>query len=146
MADGPADSTEVAKGATDPLLAAVGSRILAVRLSKGIGVTEAAAAARMNKGHWWRIEAGEHNLSLKVLARVATALNTDMSDLLSGVTVFSDGPRKSSGPMRKRAAERDHGSGAPETTPPQSEARPMRESTALRTATSTEPAGDGSEA
>lgn len=74
----------------DPLLVAIGKRIHDVRMAKELGVTETAAAAGMQKGHLWRVEAGQHNLSVKVLARLAAALDTTMGDLLDGVPVEMD--------------------------------------------------------
>lgn len=87
MAEADSDSRE-RKGAQDPdpLLAAIGKRLREVRTSRHLGVTEAATRAGMKKGHLWRVEAGQHNLSVKVLARLAVALDTTMSDLLAGVS------------------------------------------------------------
>ncbi len=69
----------------DPLLVALGARIREVRISKGHGVTETAAAAKLGKGHLWRIEAGGQNISVKILARIAVALGAKLTDLVAGV-------------------------------------------------------------
>lgn len=74
----------------DPLLVAIGSRIREVRGLKGRGVTEAATLAGLGKGHLWRIEAGKQNFSVKILARIATALDVTLSGLMDGVTPAGD--------------------------------------------------------
>lgn len=63
----------------------MGRRIRQIRETKGRGVTGTATAAQTKKGFIWRVEAGQQNLSVKTLSRIAVALETTMADLLKGV-------------------------------------------------------------
>ena len=87
MEEPAADSTIRKVGSEEPLLAAVGRRIQQVRKQKKRGVTQTADAAGLKKGHLWRIEAGQHAVTITTLARLAVALDTTMSNLLRGVVV-----------------------------------------------------------
>lgn len=103
------DSTNTgAAEEADPLLAAIGRRIREVREAKDRGVTETADAAGIKKGHLWRAEAGQHNMTVRTLSRIATALDTTMSTLLHGVG------RPKARQAVKRSTVRDDGGPAPQ--------------------------------
>lgn len=98
MDDEANDSAKPAKvtKALEPTLEAMGRRIRAVRESRELGLIETAKAAGIGKGFLWRIEAGQQNVSIMTLARLASAIGTTMADLLDGVVVTraGEGPGK----------------------------------------------------
>lgn len=63
----------------------VGERIRSIRLSMNMGQAECARAAGVDKSSMWRLEKGEQNVSLDLLARVALALEVGMDELVVGV-------------------------------------------------------------
>lgn len=77
------DSREGAE--VDPLLAAVGARVRAARTAAGLSLVDAARGSGISKDYLWRLEQGRQAVTVKALAGVATALNTAMSDLLTGL-------------------------------------------------------------
>jgi transcriptional regulator with XRE-family HTH domain len=69
----------------DLLLETVGRRIKTRRLHLSLTQEEFAIKAGFLKQYANRLEAGQQNLNLRTLHRVAVALETDMSALLSKV-------------------------------------------------------------
>ncbi|WP_242147042.1 helix-turn-helix domain-containing protein [Sphingomonas sp. BAUL-RG-20F-R05-02] len=69
----------------DVLLLAVGAKIRQFRLDAGMTQQQFAKAAGMSVQYAQRVDAGQQNLSLRSLSRVAIALRTTMSALLEGV-------------------------------------------------------------
>lgn len=72
---------------TDPLFAAVGERVVRLREDRGLAAPELAGLAGMDANYLWRIEAGQQNLSLRNVARLAKALGVTLSGLLEGIDV-----------------------------------------------------------
>lgn len=79
------------------MLRAMGERIRKVRDEKKLGLVETAKAAGMPKGFLWRTEAGQQNLSIKTLARIALALDATMSELLEDVPALAAGTGEKDG-------------------------------------------------
>jgi transcriptional regulator with XRE-family HTH domain len=52
------------------------------RAAASLTAKQAAARVKMNLRHWQKIEAGEINVTLNTLAKVAQALGVDPADLL----------------------------------------------------------------
>ena len=67
----------------DRLQRQVGKRIKALRAEKKMKAQDLAAACNLEKAHLSRIEAGGQNLTLKMLLRIAKALDTDVAGLLN---------------------------------------------------------------
>ena len=59
----------------------VGKKIKALRLEKNIKQQELAAACDLEKTHLSRIEAGGQNLTLKMMLRIAKAMEIDVKDM-----------------------------------------------------------------
>jgi transcriptional regulator with XRE-family HTH domain len=70
----------------DPIAAAVFERlrsnVRSLRHAAGLTLKKAAERAEMHWRHWQKIEAGEVNLTLQTLVRVAEALRVDVAALL----------------------------------------------------------------
>lgn len=85
MAKGVAPTEEASGGDGDPLLAHVGERIRAARKRARLRQSDLAQAIGTHQSYIVGVEAGEQNITLKTLARVATALGvTPMTLLLEG--------------------------------------------------------------
>lgn len=69
----------------EALFKAVGARVREIRTRLGISQRDFATAAGLSPGYAWRVEDGRQNLNLRTLARIALALNTEMSELLTDV-------------------------------------------------------------
>ena len=69
----------------DPVAAKLGERIKQVRMERGKTIEEIAAAAMISSRYLWRVEDGRQNLSLRNVARIATALPIALSELFEGV-------------------------------------------------------------
>lgn len=69
----------------DPLLVALGSRIRQARDDAGLSFGGLASAAGVSRGYVFRLETGKQNASIRSLAKIAVALSTTLSELLSGV-------------------------------------------------------------
>jgi transcriptional regulator with XRE-family HTH domain len=54
----------------------------ALRQARGLTVQSAAALAKVHWRHWQKIEAGEINVGLQTLQRLAQAMKVDAADLL----------------------------------------------------------------
>lgn len=59
----------------------IGKRIKALRAERKMKQQELAALCDLEKTHLSRIEAGGQNLTLKMLLRIATALETDVKEI-----------------------------------------------------------------
>jgi len=77
----------------DILLEAVGRRIRVRRLQQGLTQDAFAQRAGFLKQYAYRVEAGQQNLSLRTLHRIATALETSIAGLLEGVEADTPYPR-----------------------------------------------------
>ena len=73
------------KPSTDALLVEVGKRIRDCRTERGMTQQQFAKAAGMSVNYAQRVDAGQQNLSLRSLSRIAVALGVTMSSLLEGV-------------------------------------------------------------
>ncbi|WP_214073573.1 helix-turn-helix transcriptional regulator [Mucilaginibacter sp. dw_454] len=62
-------------------LAALGSRIAAIRKEKGVTQVELAYRCDIEKSNMRRIEAGNTNVTVLMLKRICTALEIPMNDL-----------------------------------------------------------------
>lgn len=69
------------------LQGAVGKRVRAIRTERRLGQAECARAAGIDKGTLFRLEKGQLNVTVQVLARIALALQVDLPDVLAGVQV-----------------------------------------------------------
>lgn len=78
------ESAETGKAA-DPLLVALGARVRAVRTEAGLSLSGVAASMGMSKGYLWKIEEGQHNTTVRQLARICVALGCTLADLVEGV-------------------------------------------------------------
>lgn len=67
-------------------LAALGRRLKAVRLELGLSQTDTAYLAQLDVSNYGKIERGKANPSLTTLTRIATVLNTTVSELTRDVT------------------------------------------------------------
>lgn len=67
------------------LQAAVGDRVRRVRLERGIGQAECARDAGLDKSSMYRLEKGDQNVTIDVLARVALVLGVGLDELVLGV-------------------------------------------------------------
>jgi transcriptional regulator with XRE-family HTH domain len=70
----------------DPIEAAVFERlrtnVRSLRLAAGLTVKKAAERAQMHWRHWQKIEAGQINITMLTLSRLAQVLKVDASALL----------------------------------------------------------------
>lgn len=82
MSKGPNNAGEASD--QEPLLALVGNRIKAARLHAKLKQSELAAAIGTGQSYIVGVEAGETNITLKTLARVAAALGVSPVALLVG--------------------------------------------------------------
>ena len=67
------------------LQAAIGIRIREVREQAGVGQRECARLAGVNSSTMFRIERGQQNISIEVLARISLVLSVDIEELLIGI-------------------------------------------------------------
>lgn len=74
-------------GETDPLAAAVGARVAALRAARNWEPSELARRTGMSDKYIWRIENGQLAPGLRNLARLAAAFDLTLSGLLKGVAV-----------------------------------------------------------
>lgn len=63
----------------------VGRRVRSIRMGMDMGQAECARAAGMDKSSMWRLEKGEQNVTLDLLARISLALGVGMDELVVGV-------------------------------------------------------------
>ncbi|MBK0418595.1 helix-turn-helix transcriptional regulator [Leucobacter sp. CSA1] len=73
---------------------AVGARVREIRLALGISQNDLAELALLHSSNLGKIERGEANPNLDTLTRIATALNTTVSDLTRYVTAEHVAPRE----------------------------------------------------
>lgn len=66
----------------DILLTLVGARIKTLRTQKGLSQVELAERAKSQDTYIGEIERGNRNISLKMLAKIADALEVEVDDLL----------------------------------------------------------------
>lgn len=62
-----------------------GQRVRQVRIARGVSQEEIANLADMHVTNYGRIERGEANSELHTIVRLATALDTDPAELLTGL-------------------------------------------------------------
>ncbi len=75
----------MAKGkAVNQTLRAFGARVRARRLELGLSQEALAAESGLHRTYLGAIERGERNVSLINIVRIAKALKTDISELVSG--------------------------------------------------------------
>ncbi|MBK6431062.1 MAG: helix-turn-helix transcriptional regulator [Anaerolineae bacterium] len=67
------------------LLHKLGDNIRQHRLAKGLSQEKLAELTGLHRTYVGSVERGERNISLLNLARIATALDASLSDLVSGV-------------------------------------------------------------
>ena len=67
----------------DPLLSILAARVRELRRAKKLTQSELGAAIGSNQGYMFGVEAGDANITLKTLARLADALGVEPGDLLS---------------------------------------------------------------
>lgn len=79
--------TENAKRARAELQSAVGERVRAVRLERGIGQAECARAAGLDTSSLFRLEKGDQNATVETLGRIALVLGVELIDLVAGVSI-----------------------------------------------------------
>lgn len=60
----------------------VAANVRALRVSRGLTLEAVAHDAGMNWRHWQKVEAGDHGVTLRTLAKLALALDVDPADLL----------------------------------------------------------------
>lgn len=72
----------------------VGSKIKELRRKHGISQQDLADLAQLHAANLGKLERGKGNPKLDTLARIATALNTTLSELVSEVTPEIVEPRK----------------------------------------------------
>ncbi len=68
--------------AGDRVLVTLGKTIRRIRKELGISQEGLALAAELDRSYVGGLERGEHNLTVISLAKIAKALNVEMSDLL----------------------------------------------------------------
>lgn len=66
----------------------MGMRIRFLRKQRRLSIEDLALEAEINKNYLSDLERGTRNPSLKVLARIATALKISMSELVKGIEEF----------------------------------------------------------
>lgn len=74
-----------AEAARLALQVAVGSRVREIRTAQGIGQAECAREAGMDKSSMFRLEKGEQNVTIDMLARIALVLDVGLAELVMGV-------------------------------------------------------------
>lgn len=76
--------------AEDALIAVVGARLK--KLRNAAGLTQETMAARIECGlrNYQRLETGQVNMSLRTVARLASALSLSPAELFAGAQVFDD--------------------------------------------------------
>lgn len=89
------------KAPTDALMTEVGRRIRECRTDRGMTQQQFAKAAGMSLNYAQRVDAGQQNLSLRSLSRIAVALGVSMSSLLDGVV--ADPATVGTRPWRRRS-------------------------------------------
>ena len=97
-----------ASGAPDPLLVLVGSRIRLIRKRAKLKQSEVAAAIETKQAYMVGVEAGQQNITLKTLARIATALGVaPMTLLLEGELALAadEGKLDQLGELLRRAMQ-----------------------------------------
>lgn len=72
---------------------AVGTRIKALRARQGLTQTRLAELSELHPSNLGRLERGESNPNLATLARIATALETTVSELTRGIAARPSGRR-----------------------------------------------------
>lgn len=60
----------------------LGANVRSMRTSSSLTIKKAAGRAEMNSRHWQKIEAGQNNITLFTLARIAQALDVEPGHLL----------------------------------------------------------------
>ena len=60
----------------------IGSNLRLFRAARSLSLKQASTLAAIHWRHWQKIEAAEVNLPLRTLARVARAVNVDVTELL----------------------------------------------------------------
>lgn len=71
--------------ARSALQLAVGARIREVREAREVGQRECARLAGVDSSSMFRIEKGQQNVSVELLARIALVLGVEMDELLAGI-------------------------------------------------------------
>jgi transcriptional regulator with XRE-family HTH domain len=75
-------------GETDGVAAALGARVSTLRKERaGFTQKQLAAAAGLSQPYLAKIEAGRQDISLRVLSRLAKALNVELVDLVDGIDI-----------------------------------------------------------
>lgn len=75
-------------GETDGVAAALGARVGTLRKERaGFTQKQLAAAAGLSQPYLAKIEAGRQDISLRVLSRLAKALNVELVDLVDGIDI-----------------------------------------------------------
>ena len=71
----------------DPVSAAVGRRVRQLRRERGMTQVQLSQATGLHQPFLSRIEAGQQNLELRTLARLAVALASTLEALVSGISL-----------------------------------------------------------
>jgi len=66
----------------------LGKRIVYLRKKRKLSSLELASIAEVNRNYLSDLERGQRNPTLKVLRKIAIALNVDLSDLFAGISDY----------------------------------------------------------
>lgn len=72
----------LSKNRQDPALVALGKAIRRIRLSKNISQEKLALLAEVDRSYVGRVERGDNNVAILTLARLASALNISIAQLM----------------------------------------------------------------
>ena len=85
----PAEGSELAEEAKNPLLVALGDRVRNLRARRGLTRKAVAQSAEVSERHLANLEYGTGNASILVLQQVAGALQCSLAELVGDVTTTS---------------------------------------------------------
>lgn len=66
----------------------LGKRIVYLRKKRKLSSLELASIAEVNRNYLSDLERGQRNPTLKILRKIAIALNVDLSDLFAGISDY----------------------------------------------------------
>lgn len=78
----------------DPVAAALGRKVVGLRMEAGLAPAELAGKAGMSAAYLWRLEDGRQNVNLRTLVKLAVGLGVTLSALFEGIEVPANAPAK----------------------------------------------------
>ena len=89
----------------DPLLRTIGLTIRALRRERGVSQEQLAALAHIDRSYMSSIERGLRNVSVLTIARIASALDVPVRDLIGPREVVRPGSAAAAAPRRSPVGE-----------------------------------------